>query len=62
MSGWSDAVRQWFRRPSIGEQVTERDEAVDGRLSALERRQQEIAARLRLLEVAGDPRGIRDDS
>lgn len=36
---------------------------IDRRVTDLEQREQEIAARLRLLEIAGDPRGIsRDDT
>jgi len=36
-------------------------EHFDERITTLEQRQQEIAARLRILEIAGDPRGIRDE-
>lgn len=36
--------------------------AIDDRLTTVEQRQREIAARLRILEKAGNPRGIgRDD-
>jgi hypothetical protein len=65
-------LRQAFRRfggpPSssvhVGVDVdvdTTHDTTVDHRLDSLEYRQKEIAARLRLLEMAGDPRGIRDE-
>lgn len=39
-----------------------RDTIVDNRLNALEKHQEELRARMRILEKAGNPRGIgRDD-
>ena len=65
MSALSDSVRNLLRRfgrPEYVAGMVERDEMVDDRLTALERRQLEIKARLAILEKAGNPRGIgRDD-
>jgi len=54
------ALRQMlhqFGRPRPEFRITDVD-AFDERLTSLEQRQVEIAARLRLLEQQGDPRGI----
>lgn len=64
VSELSDAVRRLLRhfgRPETMAATIEHDEAVDTRLTDLERRQLEIAARLRILEKASNPRGIGFD-
>ena len=57
-----NSVRAFGRPPSPRAALDADDAVRDERIGALERRQREIAARLRLLEVAGDPRGLRDES
>ena len=62
--GLSDAIRHLlgrFGRPEVHIDATERDDVLDGRLTSLEREQVEIAARLRVLEKAANPRGIGRD-
>lgn len=67
MSGLDDAIRHIFRclgrfgRPDRIDATDARDDKVDTRLSSLERKQRDIRARLRLLEIQSDPRGISDD-
>lgn len=61
VSDLRDAIRRLFQRfgrPSQFDLNEEHDEKVDGRLTVLEQRQREIAARLRILEKQGNPRGI----
>ena len=64
MSTLSESVRRLLRRfkhPEYIAGLVERDEAVDGRLTDLEQELVEIAARIRILEKAGNPRGIGRD-
>ena len=57
-----ERLRQVGRPPTVGEVIDADDAVRDERISVLEQREREIQARLRLLEIAGDPRGIRDES
>lgn len=59
-----DALRRLlsgFGRPAADGGADAHDVEVDGRLTALEQRQAEIKARLRILEKQGNPRGIGRD-
>jgi hypothetical protein len=68
MSDLTDIIRHVFARfgrPQIAEShraTDENMERLDHRLGSVEEKQRAIAARLRLLEIAGDRHGIgRDD-
>lgn len=65
VSELAEMLRHWlgrFGRPTQFAEMAEHEQAVDTRLTTLERRQRDIAARLRLLEIQSDPRGIGRDS
>jgi hypothetical protein len=47
--------------PVQGDGFDERLSSLDSRLSEQEREQRSIAARLKLLEIQADPRGLRHD-
>jgi hypothetical protein len=64
VSGLNDVLHRLmlrFARPAVAAMESDRDDAVDGRLTSLEQKQREIAARLRILEKSGNPRGIGHD-
>ncbi len=54
-------VIEYIGRPRAEFRIVDVD-AFDTRLKTLERRQREIAARLRLLEIQSDPFGLDNDA